>query len=133
MVETSNPDVIYPGSSSSAKKQASYTTNVTRTDSTGKITGDAGRQNFYLIPAGIGTAVIKVYPKGYPQYAHTFTYTVNSDIQLIKLAIPKEYQAKLNPGAVFSVFSEYKNYFGSCCRIYYILVRLRIRILNIQG
>lgn len=117
VVETSNPDVIYPGSSSSVKKQASYTTNVTRTDSTGKITGDAGRQNFYLIPSGIGTAVIKVYPKGYPQYAHTFTYTVNSDIQTIKLEIPKDYQNKINPGAAFSVFSEYKNYFGQTASV----------------
>ncbi len=117
VVETSNPDVIYPGSGSSAKKEASYTTNVTKTDSTGKVTGDAGRQNFYLIPSGIGTAEIKVYPKGYPQYAHTYTYTVNSDIQSIKLEIPKEYQTRLNPGAVFSVFSEYKNYFGQIASV----------------
>lgn len=117
VVETSNPDVIYPGSSSSANKQAAYTTNVTKTDSTGKVTGDAGMQNFYLIPSGIGTAEIKVYPKGYPQYAHTYTYTVNSDIQLIRLAIPREYQAKLNPGAVFPVFAEYKNFFGQIASV----------------
>ncbi|MCM1158010.1 MAG: leucine-rich repeat domain-containing protein [Bacteroidales bacterium] len=120
VVETSNPDVIYAGSGSSVKKpeadengRYTYTVSATKTDSKGTISGDTNKQTFYLIPAGIGTAVVTVYPKGYPQYPQKYTYTVNSDIKSIKLEVPKEYNNKISPGASFSVFSEYENYFGN--------------------
>lgn len=110
VVETDNPDVLYPSNTSSGKKQSSYTTNATQKQSNGEIKENQNGETFWLVPAGVGTANIKVYPEGFPQYARTYTYTVNSDIKEIRLALPKGYSSTVAPGAVFNVFSKFTNY-----------------------
>lgn len=77
-VETSNADVIYPSNSSSGEKVASYTTTGGTSDKgLYKIAYPSG-QNFYLIATGLGTANIKVYPSGHPEYAQTYTFVVKA-------------------------------------------------------
>lgn len=109
VVETDNPDVLYPSGTASGTKAASYET--TRGTNTSKqpITPNTGSQMFYLVEAGVGTAHIKVYPKGHPEYARTYTYVVNADIQRITLKIPNDYTNGADVGVSFSVFDSYEN------------------------
>lgn len=111
VVETDNPDVLYPSGSTGGAKAASYeTTKGTRVNtSTQTISPNTGSQMFYLVEAGVGTAHIKVYPKGHPEYARTYTYVVNADIQRITLKVPNAYTSGANVGATFNVFSSYEN------------------------
>lgn len=111
VVETDNPDVLYPSGSAGGTKAASYeTTRGTRVNtSTQAITPNTGSQMFYLVAAGVGTAHIKVYPKGHPEYARTYTYVVNADIQRITLKVPDKYTSGADAGTSFNVFSSYEN------------------------
>lgn len=111
VVETDNPDVLYPSGSTGGTKAASYeTTRGTRVNtSTQAITPNTGSQTFYLVEAGVGTAHIKVYPKGHPEYARTYTYVVNADIQRITLKVPDKYTSGADAGTSFNVFSSYEN------------------------
>lgn len=111
VVETDNPDVLYPSDRAAGTKAASYeTTNGTRVNtSTQAITPNTGSQTFYLVEAGVGTAHIKVYPKGHPEYARTYTYVVNADIQRITLKVPDKYTSGADAGTSFNVFSSYEN------------------------
>ncbi len=111
VVETDNPDVLYPSGSTGGAKVSSYeTTKGTRVNtSTQTISPNTGSQMFYLVEAGVGTAHIKVYPKGHPEYARTYTYVVNADIQRITLKVPNAYTSGANVGATFNVFSSYEN------------------------
>lgn len=111
VVETDNPDVLYPSGSAGGTKAASYeTTRGTKVNtSTQAITPNTGSQTFYLVEAGVGTAHIKVYPKGHPEYARTYTYVVNADIQRITLKVPDKYTSGADAGTSFNVFSSYEN------------------------
>lgn len=113
VVETDNPNVLYPSGSTGGTKVSSYaTTNGTRVNtSTQTISPNTGSQMFYLVAAGIGTAHIKVYPKGHPEYARVYTYVVNADIQRITLKVPDSYANGANVGAAFCVFDSYENCF----------------------
>ncbi|MBD5544030.1 MAG: leucine-rich repeat protein [Lachnospiraceae bacterium] len=105
-VVSDNPSVMYPGKNAS--------------DGTAKITGatpgtitttvaennknNQSQKYFYLIPAGVGTAHITVYPASHPagsanagQYAKRFTYTVSADLRSVQLIVPSEKRI-LNPG-----------------------------------
>lgn len=113
VVETDNPDVLYPAKSSSEEKQASYTVEATDVDSsTGVVSASSYYKNFWLIASGIGTAHIKVYPKGHVDHAKTYTFEVNSDLKLISLAVPDAYKDGMKPGDVFNVFESFQNYLG---------------------
>lgn len=117
IVETSNPDVVCVGANTMAK-ETSYAVNAT--DANGR-TQD-GRKYFYINPQGIGTAILSVYLQDsngnkMEKSKKTYTINVNTDIQSIVLKIPTEYNNKINPGASFSVFSEYRNYFGQTCKV----------------
>lgn len=111
VVETDNPDVLYPSGSAGGTKAASYeTTRGTKVNtSTQAITPNTSSQTFYLVEAGVGTAHIKVYPKGHPEYARTYTYVVNADIQRITLKVPDKYTSGADAGTSFNVFSSYEN------------------------
>ncbi|MBQ9983934.1 MAG: leucine-rich repeat protein [Lachnospiraceae bacterium] len=122
VVETSNPAVIYPSSSTSplATPPTTYTTKATTTASNGTVTTNASNMKFCLIPAGLGTATISVYPEGCTEeqkakYKKTYTVTVGSDVNTITLQVPSEYNSGAAPGSAFSVFKEYKNYFNQVC------------------
>lgn len=118
-VETDNPDVLYPSDRSNGAKASSYTTtrgtNVNA--STKAISPNKGSQMFYLVAAGIGTAHIKVYPKGHPEYAREYTYVVNADIQRITLKVPASYTSGANVGASFCVFDSYENCFKQTAKV----------------
>ena len=77
-VETSNADVIYPSNSSSGEKVASYTTTGGTSDKGLYKIAYPNGQNFYFIATGLGTANIKVYPSGHPEYAQTYTFVVKA-------------------------------------------------------
>lgn len=111
VVETDNPNVLYPSGSPGGTKAVSYeTTKGTRVNtSTQTISPNTGSQMFYLVEAGVGTAHIKVYPKGHPEYARTYTYVVNADIQRITLKVPDKYTSGADAGTSFNVFSSYEN------------------------
>lgn len=113
-VITDNPAVLYPSGSYNGKAETTYETTkgTTVNDTTKAITPNKGSQTFYLIQAGVGTAHITVYPKGHPEYARTYTYVVNSDIQSIKLTVPKDFSGGAAPNSVIQLFTEYKNYLG---------------------
>lgn len=120
VIETSNPDVIYPAGSTSDKPATTYTTTATVTNANGVTTTNKGNMRFVLISSGVGTATISVYPQDCnaeekDRYKKTYTFTVNSDVQLLSLALPMEYRTEANPGAAFSVFSNYTNWFGQKC------------------
>lgn len=111
VVETDNPDVLYPAKNSSGEKQASYTAEATNVNSSsGVVSASTYSENFYLIAAGIGTAHIKVYPKGHADRAKTYTFDVNSDLKSISLSVPDAYKDGMKPGDVFNVFESFENY-----------------------
>jgi hypothetical protein len=103
-VVSDNPEVMYAGSgsgdrtaSATGKTPGVYTTNIQETNT--------NRQNwkFTLIPVGVGTANITVYPgehkPGTPQaerFAQTYTYTVNADLRDIRAEMPSD-KRTLNP------------------------------------
>lgn len=112
-VETDNPDVLYPSSSTGGTKVSSYTTTrgTTVNSTTKAITPNKSAQMFYLVAASVGTAHITVYPKDHPEYAKVYTYVVNADIQRITLKVPASYTSGANVGASFCVFDSYENCF----------------------
>lgn len=114
VVETDNPDVLYPASVNGGTKKATYTTSATQINSsTGAVTEKSGGaySGFWLVPAGVGTAKITIYPEGCPQSAKKYTFRVNSDISSIALEVPGSYTEGANPKETFNVFSNFKNYF----------------------
>ncbi len=114
VVKSSNPNVLAVGNTTS-------TTNAGATCET-KLTmpvSDSAKV-FYLIPKGIGTATITIYPALYDEaerekHKTVYTITVNSNIQTLMLEVPEAYRNKINPGSTFSIFKEYKNYFDQVC------------------
>lgn len=122
IVETSNPEVLYPGASSSAKSATVYTTQATTTNSKGEVSTDKTDMHFTLIPKGIGTATITIYPEECTEeqrhlYKKTYTFTVNSDVSSISLEVPSAYKSEAKQGDEFSVFSSYKTYLGQQCTV----------------
>ncbi len=120
VIETSNPQVVYPAGSSSDKPAAAYTTKATVVNANGIPTTNTRAMSFMLVTSGVGTATITVYPEDCTpetrdRYKKTYTVNVNSDVQLLSLALPTQYRSEANPGAAFSVFSNYTNWFGQKC------------------
>ena len=76
---------------------------------------------FALVPAGLGTATITIYPEGCTEeqkakYKKTYKVTVASDVSSIILAVPTGYTpSDVNPGDKFCVFKQYTNYFNQTC------------------
>ncbi len=111
VVETDNPDVLYPAKAANAEKQASYTIEATSVNTTnGVVTGNPNGQTFWLVASGIGTAHIKAYPKGHEDRAKTYTFSVNSDLKSMDLKVPDEYRNGMKPGDVFNVFAGFQNF-----------------------
>lgn len=114
VIETDRADVLYPAGSDSGTAQSSYTTTegTSAVEGSRLVTPNEAGQVFWLIPAGAGTANIKVYPKGHPALAKVYTFVVNSDIKTLKLAVPEAYSEEAGPGVSFNVFASYENYLG---------------------
>lgn len=116
-VVSDNPAVMYPG------KTASDATAKATGATPGTITTEVRENNknnqqskcFYLIPAGIGTAHITVYPASHPagssnaeKYAQTYTYVVGADLRNIQLVVPSE-KRTLNPGQTAQIETKITN------------------------
>ena len=103
VVETSDASVLYPVDSS-------FMTDSTGTKCT--VVGNDGSGVFFLVAVGKGTATIKTYPEGYPQYANQYTYRTDSYIQSVSLVIPQEYNKANIVGTEFNIFESYTNFFN---------------------
>ncbi|MBQ7066730.1 MAG: leucine-rich repeat protein [Lachnospiraceae bacterium] len=113
-VVSDNPSVMYPGKSSS--DTTGKTTGVITTTVAERYKNSKDRKYFYLIPAGVGTANITVYPASHPagskdaeKYAKKFTYIVNSDLKSVQISIPKN-SSTVNPGQVVQLTTKVTNY-----------------------
>ncbi|MBD5464430.1 MAG: leucine-rich repeat domain-containing protein [Lachnospiraceae bacterium] len=112
-VVSDNPSVMYPGknaSDSTAKETGTITTTVGENNK-----NNQSQKCFYLIPAGVGTAHITVYPASHPagsanagQYARTFTYVVGADLKSIQLTVPND-KRTLNPGQSVQIETKITN------------------------
>lgn len=103
VVETDNPDVMYPAVNSGdtadyLQENKSITVDSVNRDKVGK---------FYLKAAGIGTANIKIYPQGHPDCARTYTYNINSDVKSLTMSVPSEYAEGLEKDQSFCVLSQF--------------------------
>ncbi|MDD6071627.1 MAG: leucine-rich repeat domain-containing protein, partial [Clostridiales bacterium] len=103
VVETSDASVLYPAASESEKAPE---------DNKYLVKGSNGSGQFNLVAASVGTATITVYPEGYPQYKHIYTYKVDSFIQAMKVSIPTEFNKANAVGTEFNIFDFYTNYFN---------------------
>lgn len=115
-VVSDNPAVIYPSRGTSdndknAGKAGSITTNIGERDK-----NNADRKFFYLIPAGIGRAKVKVYPSNHipgqdpeaEKYALTYEIIVNADLSGISLKIPESLKDP-NVNATGTILFKVKN------------------------
>ncbi|MDD6071659.1 MAG: leucine-rich repeat domain-containing protein [Clostridiales bacterium] len=100
VVETSDASVLYPGSGKAPE------------DNKFLAKCNSGSGQFSLTAASVGTATITVYPEGYPQYKHVYTYKVDSFIQTMKLSIPTEFNKANAVGTEFNIFDSCSNYFN---------------------
>ena len=103
VVETDNPEVMYPAvNSGDTSENLSEHNNITVTNVNKDKIG-----NFYLKAAGVGTANIKVYPEGHEDCARTYTYKINSDVKTLTLSVPSEYAEGLEKDQSFCVLSQF--------------------------
>lgn len=120
-VVSDNPSVMYPGKT--ASDTAGKTTGVITTAVAEKYKDSQDKKCFYLIPAGVGTAHITVYPASHPagskdaeKYAKTFTYVVNSDLKSVQISIPKN-SGTVNPGQVVQLTTKVTNYLNQTAEV----------------
>lgn len=94
IVVSDNPSVMYAGASASDRTAATTGIYSTKVAATSTNPADC---KFTLIPVGVGTAKIKVYPSEYgpgtpngESHAQTYEYTVSADVRGITINVPSE-------------------------------------------
>lgn len=116
-VVSDNPEVMYPGKTASdgAAKATGATPGTITTEVRENNKNNQQSKCFYLIPAGVGTAHITVYPASHPagssnaeKYAQTYTYVVGADLRSIQLVVPSE-KRTLNPGQTAQIETKITN------------------------
>lgn len=116
-VVSDNPAVMYPGKTASdaTAKTTGATPGTITTSVPANSKNNQQSKCFYLIPAGVGTAHITVYPASHPagsgnaeKYARTYTYVVGADLRSIQLVVPNE-KRTLNPGQTAQIETRITN------------------------
>ncbi len=116
-VVSDNPAVMYPGKNPNdgTAKMGGATPGMITTTVGENNKNNQSQKFFHLIPAGMGTAHITVYPASHPagsanaeKYAQTYTYVVGADLKSIQLQVPNE-KRTLNPGQTVQVETKITN------------------------
>lgn len=116
IVKSDDTAIVVPGSNAGVNadydKETGYTTNATKTQNN-VVTPRENNMYFWLVPTGVGSTTVTVYPKGHEDWKTTFTVNINSDINAIEVSVPDDYSQGAVVGNTFNIFNSYTNLFDA--------------------